>query len=238
MRWSERLRSSKVTSLVTGQSPLGPSRAFTLIELLVVIAIIALLAGLLLPALSRAKETTQITKCVSNLRQIGLGTKMYADDNFETLPPRDNEQFLPASQQTGNPQLYAVALGGKDSMPGVNFTAKATKRPLYRYVPAFEAFRCPADKGQNFLGYGSGPLKPTSLAMNQSAVVTDLTHTFGEMLHVRLRPILCTIWQARKKAGHRVRRSSSWCMNHPLSFIGTAATNFSSTGTTLAERPR
>ena len=72
-------------------------RAFTLIELLVVIAIIAILAALLLPALAGAKQRAWTTSCTSNLRQVGLGMRMFADDNNEFYPESGGDIYWGAT---------------------------------------------------------------------------------------------------------------------------------------------
>src|SRR5580698_5527460 len=66
-------------------------KGFTLIELLVVIAIIAILAAILMPVLSQAKQRAWTIRCVSNLKQIGMAMKMFADDNADLYPESGND---------------------------------------------------------------------------------------------------------------------------------------------------
>src|SRR3989442_16013154 len=98
---------------------------FTLIELLVVIASIAILAGVLLPALARSKAKGNQIKCASNQHQIGLGFQLYADDNRDSYPAHDDWQSV-GGKFTGKPV---------DWNPGVIST---NTRPLNPYLHAVD----------------------------------------------------------------------------------------------------
>jgi prepilin-type N-terminal cleavage/methylation domain-containing protein len=120
----------------------APARGFTLIELLVVIAIIAILAGMLMPALSRAKAKAQSIKCINNLKQHGLGYRMYMDDNSGFFPVHNGWGAVGGKFWTN------AFLGGPAADYGGN--VQETNKPLNAYVGAVDAFHCPADKGDSF----------------------------------------------------------------------------------------
>lgn len=138
----------------SGKTARGPGghRAFTLIELLVVIAIIAILAAMLLPALSRAKARAQLTLCLSNNKQLQIAWYMYCDDNGSKIPQNianDTPQFTtdataPASQP-GGPNASWV-LGDVHVSPGWTNDLLLTHGLIFPYLNSVNVFKCPTAK--------------------------------------------------------------------------------------------
>ena len=89
------------------------NKGFTLIELLVVIAIIGILAGILLPVLSRARESARSTQCASNVKQIGMGLIMYANENSEAFPTDSSYAGLSRCNAYSKPTLSKLYFRSK-----------------------------------------------------------------------------------------------------------------------------
>jgi prepilin-type N-terminal cleavage/methylation domain-containing protein/prepilin-type processing-associated H-X9-DG protein len=159
----------------TGRTyPQDSPKGFTLIELLVVIAIIAILAGLLLPALSSAKAKGQQIACLNNIRQLQIGWTMFIDDNDDKLPENKSDG---AGQLTARSRTNSWILGNAQASADPTNIQSGS---LYVYNPNMKIYLCPADRSTV---YGTSTPRIRSFSMNAylNGIRTDIVTKYSGM---------------------------------------------------------
>ncbi|EEF60311.1 prepilin-type N-terminal cleavage/methylation domain-containing protein [Pedosphaera parvula] len=149
-------------------------KGFTLIELLVVIAIIAILAGLLLPALSQAKAKGQQIACLNNIRQLQIAWTMFIDDNGDVLPENKSDG---AGQLTASSRTNSWIMGNAQASADPMLIQGGT---LYPYTSNMKVYLCPADHSTV---YGTKTPRIRSFSMNAylNGIRTDIVTKYSGM---------------------------------------------------------